>query len=186
VQPLQFVKSFDARVLVKQNIYTNGIIEYKNKVMAKASFILVDALRKTAKNITNGKPYEWGHMGSCNCGNLAQTLLNIGKGDIHRYAMDKPGDWSEQLNDYCPTSGLPMDRLIFGLLEKGLSTEDLKHLEYLTDSAVLAKVGRGYLKNNNLHDVVGYMNAWAELMEKELLKDYPTVSELTERQEIYS
>jgi hypothetical protein len=137
--------------------------------MARASFMLIDALRKTAKNIKQGKPYEWGHMGSCNCGNLAQTLLNISKGDIHRYAMDKPGDWSEQLNDYCPTSGLPMDKLIFGLLEKGLSTEDLKHLEYLSDKNVLQKVGRGYLRNNNLTDVVDYMNAWAELLEEELL-----------------
>lgn len=138
-------------------------------IMAKASFMLVDALRKTAKNIQQGKPYEWGHMGSCNCGNLAQTLLNISKGDIHRYAMDKPGDWSEQLNDYCPTSGLPMDQLIFGLLQKGLSTEDLKHLEYLSDDRVLKAVGRGYLQNNNLQDVVCYMNAWADLMEEELL-----------------
>lgn len=147
------------------------IVLYINQltIMAKASFILVDALRKTAKNIRNGKPYQWGHMGSCNCGNLAQTLLNISKGDIHRYAMDKPGDWSEQLNDYCPTSGLPMDQLIFGLLEKGLSTEDLKLLEYLSDTTVLAKVGRGYLQNNNLNDVVDYMEAWAELMEDILL-----------------
>lgn len=137
--------------------------------MAKASFMLVDALRKTAKNIQSGKPYEWGHMGSCNCGNLAQTLLNIGKGDIHRYAMDKPGDWSEQLNDYCPTSGMPMDQLIFGLLQKGLSTDDLKHLEYLSDITIVKTVGRGYLQNNHLQDVVDYMNAWANLLESELL-----------------
>ncbi|TAH27305.1 MAG: hypothetical protein EAZ07_01740 [Cytophagales bacterium] len=137
--------------------------------MAKASFMLVDALRKTAKNIQSGKPYEWGHMGSCNCGNLAQTLLNISKGDIHRYAMDKLGDWSEQLNDYCPTSGLPMDQLISGLLQKGLSTDDLKHLEYLTDVNVIKATGRIHLRNNILQDVVDYMNAWANLLESELL-----------------
>jgi hypothetical protein len=137
--------------------------------MARPSLLLIEALRKTAKNIQNGKPYQWGHMGSCNCGNLAQTLLNISKGDIHRYAMEKVGDWNEQLNDYCATSGLPMDRLIFGLLEKGLSTDDLKHLEYLSDESILKAVGRGRLQNNNLQDVVEYMNAWADLLETELL-----------------
>jgi hypothetical protein len=142
--------------------------------MARPSLLLIEALRKTAKNIQNGKPYEWGHMGSCNCGNLAQTLLNISKGDIHRYAMEKVGDWNEQLNDYCPTSGLPMDRLIFGLLEKGLSTTDLKNLEYLSDPSIVQAVGRGHLRNNNLKDVVDYLNAWADILETEWLQNTPT------------
>ena len=148
--------------------------------MARASLLLVDALRKTATNLENGKPYEWGHMGSCNCGNLAQTLLNIGKGEIHKYAMERPGDWSEQLNDYCATSGLPMDQLIFGLLEKGLSTTDLKNLEYVSDEAVVAKVGRGHLQRNQLRDVVDYLRAWATLMEDEILAELPTIHTMSD------
>ncbi|AMS27214.1 hypothetical protein AEM51_09495 [Bacteroidetes bacterium UKL13-3] len=141
--------------------------------MARPSLLIIEALRKTAKNIQNGKPYEWGHMGSCNCGNLAQTLLNISKSDIHRYAMEKVGDWSEQLNDYCPTSGLPMDQLIFGLLEKGFSTTDLKNLEYLSDQAIIEALGRGHLRNNNLTDVVDYLNAWANLLEADWIQTVP-------------
>jgi hypothetical protein len=141
--------------------------------MARSSLLLIDALRKTAENISNGKPYQWGHMGSCNCGNLAQTLLNISKKDIHQYAMQKTGDWSEQLNEYCPTSGLPMDRLIFGLLEKGLSADDLRNLEYLSDSAIVSAVGRGHLQNNNLNDVVDYLKAWADILESEWLSQTP-------------
>lgn len=141
--------------------------------MARSSLLLIDALRKTAENISNGKPYQWGHMGSCNCGNLAQTLLNISKSEIHQYAMQKVGDWSEQLNDYCPTSGLPMDRLIFGLLEKGLSTTDLRNLEYLSDQGIVSAVGRGHLQNNNLHDVVDYLRAWADILETEWLDQTP-------------
>jgi len=139
--------------------------------MARTSQFIVDALRKTAKNLSDGKPYEWGHMGSCNCGNLAQVVLNMNKADIHRYAMEKNGDWNEQLNDYCPTSGLPMDQLIFGLLEKGFSTEDLKQLEYLSNPEVLNRFvpKYGYPERNNKLHVMAYLNIWADIIEEQLL-----------------
>jgi hypothetical protein len=139
--------------------------------MARASLILIDALRKTATNLTNDKPYEWGHMGSCNCGNLAQVLLNMPKADIHRYAMEKTGDWSEQLNDYCPTSGLQMDQLIFSLLEKGFSTTDLHELEYLKNEQVLNSIGVKHLQHNKREDVIIYLKAWADVLEDEWLKE---------------
>ena len=40
--------------------------------MAKATPVLIEALRKTAKKLEKGARYQWGHMGCCNCGNLAQ------------------------------------------------------------------------------------------------------------------
>lgn len=141
--------------------------------MAKANLLLVEAFRTTAKNLRNGKPYEWGHMGNCNCGNLAQTLLNIDKKTIHEYALVGVGDWSEQVNDYCPTSGLHMNKMIFGLLEKGLSTEDLKNLEYLLDPLVLANLPENthVLKNNNREDVALYLETWANLLENCILEN---------------
>lgn len=141
--------------------------------MAKANLLLVEAFRTTAKNLRNGKPYEWGHMGNCNCGNLAQTLLNIDKKTIHEYALVGVGDWSEQVNDYCPTSGLQMDKMIFGLLEKGLSTDDLKNLEYLSDPLVLAYLPQNAspLKNNNREDVALYLETWAKLLENCLIEN---------------
>ena len=141
--------------------------------MAKANLLLIEAFRTTAKNLRNGKPYEWGHMGNCNCGNLAQTLLNIDKKTIHEYALVGVGDWSEQVNDYCPTSGLQMDKMIFGLLEKGLSTDDLKNLEYLSDPFVLANLPQNTppLKNNNREDVALYLETWAKILENCLLEN---------------
>lgn len=141
--------------------------------MAKPNLLLIEAFRKTAKNLRNGIPYEWGHMGNCNCGNLAQILLNMDKKTIHDYALIGVGDWSEQVNDYCPTSKLPMDRMIFGLLEKGLSTNDLKNLEYLSDKDVLNLLppNTGYLHNNNRNDVVLYLETWAKLLENQLVQN---------------
>jgi hypothetical protein len=80
--------------------------------MATASIEIINALRKTADKLEKGNPFEWGHMGSCNCGNLAQTITHFTKEEIHRFAMQKHGDWADQLIDFCPTSGYPMDLII--------------------------------------------------------------------------
>jgi hypothetical protein len=143
------------------------------KHMATPTLLLIDALRKTAQNLANDKPYEWGHMGNCNCGNLAQVLLNISKTEIHKYAMERPGDWSEQLNDYCPTSGLHMDQLIFSLLQKGLSSQDLHELEYLKNKDVLAKLGKAHLQHNKREDVIAYLRAWADMLDEQLMNTLP-------------
>ena len=138
--------------------------------MARASLLLIEAFRKTAKQLLDGKPYEWGHMGACNCGNLAQTLLNMKKADIHHLALTKVGNWSEQLNDYCPTSGYAMDNMIFGLLEKGLSTEDLQQLEFLSNKEILSRIGVTSLQNNKREDVAKYLITWAEILEERLIE----------------
>lgn len=139
--------------------------------MAKASLELVRALRNTAMALGKSNNYQWGHMGSCNCGHLAQEITKLNKSEIHSRAMQKYGDWNDQLNDYCPTSGLLMDDLITELLNIGLDLDDLKHLEKLSDSHVLRTLPEAsrYLQHNKRDDVVKYIGAWADLLENELL-----------------
>lgn len=150
--------------------------------MAKASYLLSSALNKAAQNLRQGKPYEWGHMGSCNCGHLAQVLLNMPKGEIHASAMEKPGDWNEQLNDYCPTSGFKIDSLIFKLLELGLSEQDLMDLEYLRNEKILSKINTELkpLINNNREHVILYLETWANIMEEELIKEITIGTHMTQ------
>ena len=137
--------------------------------MAKASPRLIEALRATAERIGRSENYQWGHMGSCNCGHLAQELTRLNSAEIHRRAMEKYGDWSEQLNDYCPTSGLLMDDLITHMLNEGLDSEDLKHLERLSDQSVLRRLphSKRYLQHNRRDDVVLYLKTWAQQLEDE-------------------
>ena len=68
---------------------------------------VIQLLRSTAQELEVCSDYQWGHMGSCNCGFLARNITPLPKNEIHSFAMQRPGDWSEQLNDYCPGSGLP-------------------------------------------------------------------------------
>jgi len=139
--------------------------------MAKASLPLIDAIRKTAHVLEQSNDYQWGHMGSCNCGFLAQQVTKLRKDEIHRRAMERYGDWSEQLNDYCPTSGLPLDEVISEMIAFGFDAQDLKHLEKLSDPEILRTfpVEKRDLKHNIKKDVLAYMRAWATLLEQELL-----------------
>ena len=60
--------------------------------MAQAKVEIIDALRRTAKKLSSGNEYMWGHMGSCNCGNLVQEVTKRTKAEIHAYAMQGNGE----------------------------------------------------------------------------------------------
>ncbi len=127
-------------------------------------------LRTTAERLRISDDYQWGHMGLCNCGFLCQQVTQLTKSEIHQRAMQRSGDWSEQLNDYCPTSGLPFDDAIAALLHTGFDIDDLKHLERLSDPEILAHVKpKRRLSHNIKGDVICYLNTWAELIEQKLV-----------------
>jgi hypothetical protein len=154
--------------------------------MARPNLFLIDSIRKAARNIEKGNPYEWGHMGSCNCGNLAQVVCKLDKSVIHQYAMQGAGDWSEQTLSYCSTSGLPFDLMVSELLAAGLDLQDLKHLEKLSDPTVLSKLplDRKYVSHNSREDVVLYMYTWANVLEEQLLAPIKINFEMEEMVEI--
>jgi len=152
--------------------------------MAKSTPDIIVLLRKTARAIAKSKDYQWGHMGSCNCGFLAQEITHLKKQEIHARAMQGHGDWNEQLNDYCPASGLPMDELISSMLNIGFDVDDLKHLEKLSDPSILRmlRADQRNLKHNDKNDVVAYMTSWANLLEQAMLKQ---ISLSTLREPVY-
>jgi len=139
--------------------------------MAQPKSEIIEVLRITATKIEASNSYQWGHMGLCNCGFLAQQITRLSKEQIHTRAMQRHGDWSEQLNDYCPTSGLPMDDLISDLISYGFDSTDLKHLEKLSDGSVLRMLPleQRNLKHNLKKDVVKYIRTWANLLEEQFL-----------------
>jgi hypothetical protein len=137
--------------------------------MANPTFKIIDILRKTATQLENGNRYEWGHMGSCNCGNLAQTITTFTRAEIQKYALEKRGDWSEQLIDYCPTSGFPMDLIIKKMIDIGFTNQDLRQLELLSNPEILAKANVRFLNKNSKSDTVLYYKTWANLLEEQLI-----------------
>ncbi|MBD3749601.1 MAG: hypothetical protein IE931_08900 [Sphingobacteriales bacterium] len=150
--------------------------------MAQASIQVIAALQETIAHLEQGATYQWGHMGSCNCGNLAQVITNLDKAEIHKSAMRRHGDWNEQLIDYCPTSGFPIDHIIDEMLAFGFTREDLAHLERLSDPQILKLLpeGKKYLKHNFRNDVITYLKAWTKLLENELIENI-SIAEVKEK-----
>jgi hypothetical protein len=140
--------------------------------MANPSVELIEVLKRTSHKLEQSQTYQWGHMGACNCGFLAQEITLFKKEEIHSRAMQGHGDWSEQLNDYCPTSGLPMDDLISEMIAFGFDADDLKNLERLSDKRILQRLPleERNLHYNHKHDVVKYLRTWAAMAEEELIQ----------------
>ena len=139
-------------------------------IMAVPNLKVIQALRETATQIATSGRYEWGHMGSCNCGHLAQNITSFTRAEIQQFALQKRGDWSEQVIDYCPTSGYPMDLIIGRMIEFGFTQSDLRQLENLSNPEILAKAGVTSFNRNVMSDTVKYMNAWADLLESQWME----------------
>ena len=154
--------------------------------MAKLTAEVIQAIRQTAKMLEQSNHYQWGHMGSCNCGFLAQQITHLQKDEIHARAMQRVGDWNEQLIYYCPTSGLPMDELIHQMLDFGFDVYDLRHLEKLSDKAVLETLPeeKRNLRHNSKEDVVLYLKCWANSIESKLLDQIYLPMDLDKKESI--
>ena len=129
-------------------------------------FRLAAALRETATRLDDGAYYLWTNQGACNCGHLAQTLTTKSRAEIHSMALEKAGDWSEHVVDYCATSRYPIDHIITTMLDAGLTRRDLSDLERLRSNIVRVRLpeGRRALDYRRRDDVVLYMRTWADLL----------------------
>ena len=149
--------------------------------MARATQLMVETIRKTADRILISPDYQWGHMGACNCGHLAQAITMKSKAEIHKRAMYGNGDWNDQLNDYCGITNTPFDEVMAEMLDFGFDVDDLKHLEKLSDKRVLERMPiKSYLKHNVKEDVAVYMTLWADMVEENLERQEARLQYLAE------
>ena len=140
--------------------------------MATPNILIINALRDTAKRLKDGAYYAWGHHGACNCGHLLQSVTQLSKEEILRYAHTGIGEWTELAEDYCTTTNAPVDLLLKKLEEIGFTPSDIQSIEYLTDRQVLDRLPGGFrwLSRNVREDVIVYMETFATLLEDKLLE----------------
>lgn len=142
--------------------------------MAKPTIELITALRATADRLDEGVKFHWNHMGSCNCGHLAQTLTKLSKKELHQMALENHGDWSEQAREYCPQSGYPLDTVIDKMIGVGMNVMDIANLERLGDDRVLARIDDELkpLDYRDRDDAILYMRELADLLEERWRKTF--------------
>ncbi len=138
--------------------------------MAKPSIELIAALRESADRLRKGAHYAWGNHGACNCGHLAQVITNFSEGEILRFAQTGNGEWTELATEFCGITDSPVALVMSKLEEAGLTTLDIRHLEYLTDQDVLHRLPGGFrwLRRNQRDDVIIYFETFATLLEDRL------------------
>jgi hypothetical protein len=139
--------------------------------MAQPNIELIEALRETARRLKNGAHYAWGHHGSCNCGNLLQTVTDLSSKEILQYSRNGTGEWTEISQEFCGVTEAPVDLLIGKLQKIGLTPSDIHCIEYLQDKQVLDRLPGGFrwLRRNVREDVILYMETMAEMLEEKLI-----------------
>jgi hypothetical protein len=132
--------------------------------MAHPNLRLIDALRNTATRLENGHHYAWGNHGSCNCGNLLQTITDLDAREILRSAHTGFGEWTELSVEYCGVTNKPVE---------SLTPSDVHGLEYLDDKQVLENLPGGFrwLSRNVREDVILYFRTLAQMLEDKLGRD---------------
>ncbi len=135
--------------------------------MADNNSELASALRETAHRLSAGARYEWGHMGRCNCGHLVQTLTDMTDVEIARSVDYELNEWTEHAKDYCEGSGTKVQDLFDTLKKYGLTPDDMRHLEHLSDRRILCRIDRrDSLQKNAVDDVSLYLNTMADVLEE--------------------
>ncbi len=131
-----------------------------------------EALREAAARITKKTvDYNWYRTESCNCGILAQVVLDMSGVELRTtIGFGNTGPWCMMSDDaakllaqeVCPTTGLGLVKVFAALYDMGFTREELEKLEmWEPDSS------NGYYKKPEC--VAEYMNNWAERLEKENL-----------------
>lgn len=150
--------------------------------MARPDTRLINSLRKTAQRLKSGAPYEWGHMGRCNCGHLIQTVMKMSDYEIVRSIDFELDEWTEHARHYCNDTRHKVDDIFYNLENIGFGYRDVMNMEYLSDPAVLEVLPgeKRFLRRNNKDDVILYMDTLADILEKENEEYHPERSSVME------
>lgn len=171
---------------------------------------LIEALERVVYNLKNGTLYyKWSHQNSCNCGVVVQSLLKLGLTEFYQktessYIFDNKtlakymgievedthATWKNAAAVYCPITGIPTQEIFKELYELGLTNEDINHLEFMTNEAILEKSGiitrnkkkfslKNFFrsKNNNSisegkyytkkENLILYLSSWVKILKEE-------------------
>ncbi len=112
---------------------------------------LLEALIAVSKALENDTiDYVWSEICTCNCGLVAQAITKTSKDELYDYYLRDISErlqtkknskycptWAQMISEYCPLTGTPTIEIFKALFEAGMNREEIAHLEYLSDPAIL-------------------------------------------------
>lgn len=136
--------------------------------------------------------YDWHNQESCNCGVVAQAILGKDSDEIEQSflkiteALEKKakrlkGDeddeedgkidstWKNAVKHLCSITGKSNIEILNNLIESGLEKDDIVHLEYLENEAILEKSEINTEDENYFKDkenLILYLSAWVKILEE--------------------
>lgn len=117
--------------------------------------------------------YSWLNSARCNCGVLAQAVLGINRHELYpMLAGFHKTTWSAIIDEsrkLCPTTLLPVQKVVDALFEAGFTENELIGLEGLDSPPIRQLMRQPYRETDTFHSAVvtvEYMRAWARLLRR--------------------
>lgn len=137
--------------------------------------------------------YDWNKPHSCNCGLVIQALTGLTSGNVSSLfsaakidAFLKPEDrksWRDVCQVSCSITGEPIRRVFKKLKDLGMRPEDIVHLEFLSNKAILelsdidVSTKEYYSNKKNL---IKYLQSWVMIIENKYDENRLTQSAVEE------
>ena len=129
---------------------------------------LIDSLNRAIYSLKNNiVTYRWEKQGQCNCGIVLQAVLGEDRFQIQNRFREEskllsllPNNsqfqssdrtWRNIVKNTCSATGIPTDGILKMLYDKGLSPEDIVHLEYMSNNTILEKAN---ISKTNIQEYV--------------------------------
>jgi len=157
--------------------------------------LLLNALKDCVYALSNDSVYyDWVKTSSCNCGIVAQCILDTNRELLH-LAFEADRDyvpqvvlqnncsptWKQLVKYTCNATGNSISKIITVLSEHGLKPEDMVHLEYLENPAILKQTDIDTKEKNyyqKKYNLIKYLKVWIKILETK--KNHYTITELNE------
>lgn len=145
------------------------------------------ALKTVIKALKNDTiHYDWHEQSNCNCGLVAQALLsdseidfksniNKWKRDVKSYDSKLGTSWKNAIKYLCPVTGLTSYDIFNELFKRGLTREDIIHLEYMENEAILKR--SGIVKNITKTRIVKHSNKYKAFFGIKQIETYQKIDQ---------
>lgn len=130
---------------------------------------LINALTKSVEFLERlDYWYAWTDSASCNCGILAQQIMNCNGSELRKDIDTSHGLWSDGARyfEQCRKTGVPINIIFQKFYEIGLTSKDIIQLENLSNKKIIRKAKlENNLKIGDKDNLIKYMKAWIELLQ---------------------